>query len=123
MTTPEVLVVDDSPMVHLLLKAVLPRHGLAVSGASCGEEALEIYRRRRDAISLVLLDVHMPGMDGPQTLSALRQLDPAVRCCFMSADSGDYSVEELMGLGGMAFLAKPFSSPAAVAETLWDLLA
>jgi CheY-like chemotaxis protein len=122
MTKPEILVVDDSPMVQLLLKTVLPRHGLAVCTASSGEEALRIYRSRGEAISLVLLDVEMPGLDGPHTLAALRQLNPAVRCCFMSADSGDYSTENLLALGGMAFLSKPFGNPAAVAETLWKLL-
>src|SRR4051812_41570417 len=99
MATPEILVVDDSLMVHLFLKAVLPQHGLAVCNAYSGEEALDIYRRRGDAISLVLLDIHMPGLDGPQTFIALRELNPSVRCCFMSADLGGYWEEELMALG------------------------
>jgi CheY-like chemotaxis protein len=122
MTAPEILVVDDSQIIRLFLKTVLPRHGFVVSEAADGEEALGIYRRRRDDLRLVLLDVHMPGMDGPHTLARLRQVNPAVRCCFMSADAGDYSEEDLLALGGVAFLPKPFTSPAAVARTLREAL-
>jgi CheY-like chemotaxis protein len=44
--------------------------------AAGGQEALDLYQRHREAIDVVLLDVRMPGLDGPQTLAALRALNP-----------------------------------------------
>src|SRR4051812_15644145 len=80
---PTVLVVDDDPWVGMMLEAVLQGQGCQVRLASGGQEALEVYRRHREAIDLVLLDVVMPGMGGCQTLAALRDINPGVRCCFM----------------------------------------
>jgi CheY-like chemotaxis protein len=53
------------------------------------------------------MDVQMPGMDGPQTLAALRQISPAVLCCFMTGHPGRYSEGELPDRGA-AFIGKPF---------------
>jgi CheY-like chemotaxis protein len=55
-------------------------------------------------VDVVLLDVLMPGMNGPQTLTALRQVNPAVRGIFI----GDHTSEQLLGLGAAHILSKPF---------------
>lgn len=120
--SPEVLVVDDSRAVRLFLTALLPRFGFRVRAAADGQDALRVYRRHGADIDLVLMDVQMPGLDGPQTLAALRALNPSVRCCLMSADPGDYSPEQLLALGAMAFLEKPFPTPAGLARMLWACL-
>jgi CheY-like chemotaxis protein len=100
--------VDDKLGPRRLLKLVLEQRGHAVLLAATGDKALEVFRRHRGAIRLVLLDVHMPGRDGPATLDALRALDPQVRCGFMSGDLGDYTEEELRRRGALAFFHKPF---------------
>jgi CheY-like chemotaxis protein len=51
----------------------------AVWLAADGWKALQIYEQQQSKIALVLLDVRMPGWDGPRTLAALQRLDPAVR--------------------------------------------
>src|SRR5262249_11442499 len=89
--------------------------------AANGHEAVEAYRRHGAAIDVVLLDVRMPGMDGPQTLQALRQLNPAVPCCFMSGQTGAYSEEDLPAAGATALVRKPFQL-ADVAQALHQLL-
>ena len=55
-------------------------------------------------------DVLMRGMDGPATLAALRQIDPAVRCCFMTVGTTgeDEEADRLLGLGVEAVLPKPY---------------
>lgn len=53
-----------------------------------------------------MLDVRMPGMDGPATLDALRAVDPGLPCVFVSGQSG-YSDGELLAHGAAAVLAKP----------------
>jgi CheY-like chemotaxis protein len=64
---------------------------------------VELYRQKAEAIDLVLLDVKMPGMTGPQTLAALRQLNPDVRCCFTTG----FTCEPLPA--GLPVLRKPYS--------------
>lgn len=102
-----VLVVDDDGHVRNFLGLCLRLHGFSVWTAE-GEEALAIYRRHASAITLVLLDVHMPGLDGPHLLRALKELDPHVRCCFMSGDLGWYCEEDLLALGAERVFIKPF---------------
>ncbi len=120
---PEVLVVDDERLVLRLLELALPQHGLAVRLAGAGEEAVAAYRRHRGSIGVVLLDVRMPGLDGPQTLAALREIDRGVRVVFMSGDTRGYSAEEPLGLGAARVVAKPFRDLAELAATLREVAA
>ena len=106
---PSLLVVDDDDLVRESLASALRRSGFVVRLAAGGEEAVELYRRHGADIAAVLLDVRMPGMDGPNALAALRRLNPAVRCCFMSSYIEGYSREELLALGGDDFFLKPIS--------------
>jgi CheY-like chemotaxis protein len=117
-----VLVVDDNETVRVLLEVVLPRHGLEVLVAGGGKEALRIYEQHRDAISLVLLDLHMPEMDGPATLAALRQVNPRVRCCFMSRSADKGPAGDLLSLGASHVLPKPFAALSEVAELLHRII-
>jgi DNA-binding response OmpR family regulator len=95
-------------------------HGFAVWLAGSGREAIELYRAHRDEIDVVLLDVKMPGLDGPGTLAALREIDPSVRCCFMTGDPGHYTPRMLVDLGAVIVFEKPFR-PGEVARQLMSL--
>jgi two-component system, OmpR family, response regulator len=117
---PGILVVDDDPMLLGLLHTVLARQGFRVWTCAGGEEALTTYLRIQADIAVVLLDVCMPGLDGPATLAELRRIDPGVRACFMSGHTGAYSVEELLALGALRFFDKPFQIQP-LAEGLWKL--
>jgi CheY-like chemotaxis protein len=110
---PGVLIVDDQAAVRTVLEAAFRSDGFRVWSAGSGEEALEVYRRHVPEIALVLVDVRMPGADGPQTVASLRRLDPEVVFCFMSGDLGTYSEEDLRKLGAAEVFFKPFS-PAEV---------
>jgi CheY-like chemotaxis protein len=105
---PGVLVVDDEHLVRSMVQLGLERNGFHVWLASGGREAIGLYRNHRDRIAVVLLDVRMPGLDGPQTLDALRELNPGVRACFMSGDTAAYEPEELRQRGAACVIAKPF---------------
>ncbi len=120
---PEVLVVDDERLVLRLLELALPQHGLVVRSAGGGAEAVDLYRRHRGSIGVVLLDVRMPGLDGPQTLAVMREIDRGVRCVFMSGDTRGYSAEELLGLGAARVVTKPFRDLAELAATLREVAA
>jgi CheY-like chemotaxis protein len=110
-TTPSaltVLIVDDDCNVRNLLALVLTGAGFPVRLAVDGAEAVVVYRQYRHEIALVLLDVIMPVQDGPATLAALLQLNPDVRCCFVSAASGHLTPADLLALGAVGFVQKPF---------------
>ena len=115
-----ILVVDDEEDLRALLSIGLRQQGFAVWLAADGHEALELYRRHREFIDVALLDVRMPGQDGPQTLAALYKVNPQIRCCFMSGDFGSHTEEKLRSLGAAAVLPKPFRL-AEVAHQLWEL--
>lgn len=117
-----ILVVDDEAIVRQMLEVVLRRSGFGVLLAADGPEALALYERHRPRIAVVLLDVRMPGLDGPQTLAALRQFDPGVRCCFMSGDTKCYSEQELLAQGAVCFFPKPFRSLDGLTQTLGHLV-
>lgn len=103
-----VLVVDDDAAILLLLEIALRERGFTVWKAANGEDALALYRLHRGEIVLVLLDVRMPILDGPQTAAALRQLEPELCFCFMSGHSGPYRHEQLLELGAARVFDKPF---------------
>jgi CheY-like chemotaxis protein len=117
---PGVLVVDDEPLLLGVLQRMLQDRGFTVWLASNGYQALEVYQSHLEDITVVLLDVRMPGLDGPQTLTALRRLNGSVRCCFMTGNMGLYLPDELLALGAAAVFAKPFDLPQ-LAEALWQL--
>jgi DNA-binding NtrC family response regulator len=110
---PTVLVVDADAAVRRLLEAALPRHGLAVLSAAGVEEAVEVYRRNRGAVAVVLLD-----WDGPATLDALRAAAPLLPCCLMSAKARGYAADNLLSLGVDYFFEKPFGSLGGLADML-----
>jgi CheY-like chemotaxis protein len=105
---PGVLVVDDEHLVRNIVQLGLERVSFEVWLAANGREAIHLYGKHRDRIDVVLLDVRMPGLDGPQTLEVLRELNPNVLVCFMSGDTGAYQPEELRQRGAAHVLAKPF---------------
>jgi anti-anti-sigma factor len=112
-----VLVVDDDTAVLCVLAARLRMEGYEVWLAGHGHEAIELYRRHLEEIAVVLLDVRMPGLDGPHTLGALQKLCPAVRCCFMTGNPEPYTEEGLLQMGAVRVFQKPFAFPE-VLDTL-----
>ncbi len=111
---PAVLIIDDDDEVRSLLAAILTDAGFPVRLAASGKEAVVLYRQHRQQIGLVLLDVRMPGQDGPSTLAELLEFDPKVRCCFLSGQPGLATPEDLLARGAMAFVAKPFRVPQLI---------
>ena len=114
---PRILVADDEPQLRSLLRVLLPRHGLAVWAVEDGVEAVRVFAANRGAIRAALLDVQLPGRDGPATLEALRAVDPALPCCFMTAHPGRHTEAALLALGA----ARVFPKPLPVAELVATL--
>jgi CheY-like chemotaxis protein len=115
---PVVLVVDDTDVVREMVCAGLRHHGFEVWAAGSGRDAIELYYEllQQDRDVTVLLDVQMPGLDGPLVLAALRTVDPGVRAYFMTGEPGRYGEDELLAMGGCRVFPKPFPVAVAAAE-------
>jgi DNA-binding response OmpR family regulator len=124
-TTPRILVVDDDADIRRIAALALDRiGGFAVTLAADGAAA--IAEASREPPDLVLLDVTMPGMDGPATLAALRGSTSTARVpvVFFTATSNEAEVARLLALGAVAVLPKPFEVgdlPRRVRAILLDL--
>jgi CheY-like chemotaxis protein len=105
-----ILVAEDAPALRRFLDFALHQGGFTVLLAADGQEVIDLYKKNTGAVDLVLLDVRLPGMDGPQTLRQLQQIDPAVKCCFLTGGTGDYEVGELLALGAIAVFPKPVAN-------------
>jgi CheY-like chemotaxis protein len=106
---PAVLIAEDESIIRDLLQLMLEGLGFQVWLAADGQEAVDLYRQHRGRIAATVLDLHMPRLDGPATLRALRALDPQVGCVFMTGHPGAYDEEALLTQGAAAVLRKPFT--------------
>jgi PAS domain S-box-containing protein len=104
-----VLLVDDQDAVRTMGKTMLNRLGYEVLAASGGAEAVNLFREHSDQVRLVITDLTMPGMDGWETLEALRKIRPHIRVVLASGydeahvKTGNYSRQPHV------FLHKPYS--------------
>ncbi len=77
--TETILLVDDEDFVRDFGERILGRYGYNVLLATNGKEALEIYRKEKDNISLVILDLVMPEMGGKQCMKELLEINPEAK--------------------------------------------
>ncbi len=104
-----VLLVDDEELVRSVAEGTLKKAGYSVLLAGDGEEALEIFAKRADEISLVMLDLTMPKMSGHETLAALREGYgdvPIIVCSGYLVDLAGF--EEETGYRPDAAIPKPY---------------
>jgi CheY-like chemotaxis protein len=104
-----VLVVDDEDLVRLVTKAVLSYRGYQVLEAEDGQDAVEKYSAAGGSIDLILMDMHMPRMNGYDALQKLRQMGAQTPAIMLSGGVHDAEAE-LSELQGVAFLHKPFEN-------------
>jgi two-component system, OmpR family, response regulator len=118
-----VLYVDDEPDIRQIVQmalGLLPN--LTIHTADSGQQALELAHELRP--DLLLLDVMMPGLDGPGTLSRLRA-DPQLKTLpviFMTAKALPQEVARFRALGAVGVIAKPFDPMQLGRQVLalWD---
>ncbi|HXR95448.1 MAG TPA: sigma-54 dependent transcriptional regulator [Rhizomicrobium sp.] len=105
-----VLVVDDDPVQRRLLETVIGKSGMAVVAAPGGQPALDlVHGPRGEEISLILLDLVMPDMDGLEVLAKLRPTHPDLPVIVLTAKGGIEAAVQAMRAGANDFLVKPAS--------------
>jgi two-component system, cell cycle sensor histidine kinase and response regulator CckA len=117
-----VLVVEDDPGIAAMLNTALQLYGFTVWTAKSGLQAIDFLQQHHAEVGVVLMDVHMPTLDGPETLSRMQWLVPDLRCCMMTGYLGKYTAEELLARGVLRIFQKPFAI-AEVARVLGDVVA
>ena len=103
-----VLVVDDEQLLQMVASKMLGDLGYEVLTASDGLEAIEVYRRERGRIDVVLLDMMMPRMNGQDCFVALQRIDPEVCVVAASGFSCPDELQKMSSLGLTAQLSKPY---------------
>lgn len=110
-----ILIVDDEQRMRKLIKDFLVAKGYSILEAEDGEKALEVFEENRNKVSLILLDVMMPKLDGWSVLRQIRQ-DSKVPIIMLTARGEEQ--DELFGfeLGVDEYISKPFSPKILVAR-------
>jgi DNA-binding response OmpR family regulator len=104
-----ILLVEDWEMVRELGVIILEKFGYTVLSACDGQEALEVYEKEQGNISLVILDIIMPRMDGKECLVELLRINPTVKV-IISSGVGYYDlINEVVEIGAKGAVNKPYS--------------
>ena len=103
-----VLVVDDEPTLRSVIRRSLVREGFSVLMAEDGEHALEVARKHAGPIALLISDVVMPGVSGPELARRLRVDRPRLGVLLISGYTFEESLPVTEGARSTAYLSKPF---------------
>ena len=116
-----VLLVEDNAELRDATRGILEILGYRVTAAANGTEALDVFDRLGGRIDLVICDVVMPGMSGPEVVERLRTRKPDLAVLFMSGYTDNVVVRHGILEGELEFLEKPFSA-ARLAEKVREVL-
>jgi PAS domain S-box-containing protein len=104
-----VLLVEDEPDIKNIIMTLLEDHGIPVLPAENAEDALKVFQKHRDRISLVVSDIMLPNMNGVQLGRLLAKENRALKFVFMSGNGADAISHDGAFMSGVNFIAKPFS--------------
>ena len=106
--TGTVLLVDDEEMILDVSKDLLETVGYQAIIARSGEEAIEFYKKNKDDIDIVLLDISMPGMGGGETYDRLKEINPDIKVLLSTGFGIDGEANSILDRGANGFIQKPF---------------
>jgi two-component system cell cycle sensor histidine kinase/response regulator CckA len=109
-----VLLVEDRPELLRVCERVLTRAGYRVLASASGEDALRRFEFEGAKVSLLLTDVSMPGMSGPELATRIRTLAPDLPVLFTSGDASDAGLADQLGEEA-SYLRKPFDHGRLIA--------
>ena len=104
-----ILLVDDEDLIIDVGQRLLKRMGYSVLVARNGEEAIEIYRHKKDDIEMVILDMIMPDMSGGEVYDRLSEINPNIKVLLSSGYSLRGQASDILARGCKGFIQKPFN--------------
>ena len=105
-----ILVVDDEDSIREITQTSLETYGYKVLTASDGIEAIALYSQHKENISVVLVDMMMPSIDGPTTIGVLQKINPQVKVIGVSGLVLNPKMSERLRNSVKTFLPKPYTS-------------
>lgn len=118
--TATALVVDDDSVVRRVVTATLERSGFTVYGSRSGDRGLSCFLEHSDEIDVVLTDVVMPSMSGPEMVEHILQHRPEIKVLFMTGYNASHVLPSNHAKR-FSVLGKPFS-PAALVKAVRECL-
>jgi two-component system, cell cycle sensor histidine kinase and response regulator CckA len=119
--TETLLLVENEPAIRNLLQLALRRKGYTVLAAESGRAALDLVRSHAGTIDLLITDVVMPDMNGPELVSRFVTIRPETQALFMSGYMDDAFSDHGILSADINFIQKPFS-PRAIAQKVREIL-
>jgi hypothetical protein len=116
-----ILVVDDEVAIREITKTLLETYNYNVITASDGLDAIALYAQHKDEISVVLMDMMMPSMDGLRSIHVLKKFNPLVKIIAVSGLTSSDKVSVAMDSGVKAFLSKPYTAQQLL-KSLYSVL-
>jgi CheY-like chemotaxis protein len=107
-----IMVVEDETSIRRLLGTTLRRHGYQVLEAATGQEAIDRFGEHRDAVNLLITDIRMPQMTGPELIATLRASKPDLKVLCISGCVATVPAELV---AEVSVLQKPFSRQELIA--------
>lgn len=102
-----IMVVDDDPQIHKMLKRFLTKKDYEVTVFDTAEKALDKIKDRKP--NLILLDINMPGMDGLTALKKFKEIDKSLSVIMITGNTEVELAKEAVKLGATDFVMKPFN--------------
>ncbi len=115
------LLVEDDPETLTMLRISLKNLGYTVLTAQTAHAALQLMRHHENTVSLLVSDIVLPDLSGPELYEGLRGGRPDLKALFMSAYPGEAILQRGMITSGTPFISKPFTA-AALAQRIRDVL-
>ena len=116
-----IMVVDDDDRVRSLLQTILEGLGYTVMAYADPADALFHFKHRHEEISLSLLDMTMPTMDGASLFAAMKNIQSDLKVLIVSGHSLNGSVQAVIEAGAMGYIEKPFDT-VTISEKVADVL-
>jgi two-component system, cell cycle sensor histidine kinase and response regulator CckA len=107
--TETILLVDDEDMIIDVSQQLLEKLGYTVFTAASGGEAIDIYKKHLKEISLVIIDMIMPELNGGETYDELKKINPDIKVLLASGYSLDGQAQKIIDRGCNGFIQKPFN--------------
>ena len=103
-----ILLVDDEQIILDVGRQMLEKMGYTVLTADSGAAAINVFKRKKDSIKLVILDMIMPNMNGGETYDRLMQINPGLKVLLSSGYSLNGQASDIINRGCNGFIQKPF---------------
>ena len=112
----KVIVVDDDEAIRMLVQQKLATAGISADVACTAEEGLDMMRQ--NLYTVAILDIHLPGMDGPELISCVKKISPVAQVIMLTSDSSFERVLECLERGAADFFAKETQQITLMVESV-----